>query len=401
MKVKRCEQHNIKINSEFGRFVDEYCFKTKNLYNYANYILRQEFIASGNCIRYNELFQLVKDSEPYKDIGSNTGQATLRTLDKNWKSFFKSIKDWSQHPDKYYGRPKLPKYKAKNGRFVLALDNNKVKLKDGYVYFSWKPFRKFNNMFKTNAEERIYQCRFIPRGSHYVMEIVYETEIPDCKDVCERIVGIDMGMENFITMVNNIGEKPIAIKGGTIKSINQYYNKKKAEMQSELKQVNKMDWSKRLQKLTDKRYEMIKYQMHCISKYVIDWCVEHEVDTIVVGHNNSWKQDTAKMQNFTFAPYDLFLRMLDYKGANKGIKCRIREESYTSGTSFLDGELATPEYYNRKRRVHRGLFVSNQGVKINADVNAAYQIITKEIPNAFADGIEGVGLHPLIVKLAS
>ena len=267
MKVKRCEQHNIKLNSELGRFVDEYCFKTKNLYNYANYILRQEFITSGNCIRYNELFQLVKDSEPYKDIGSNTGQATLRTLDKNWKSFFKSIKDWSQHPDKYYGRPKLPKYKAKNGRFVLALDNNKVKLKDGYVYFAWKPFRKFNNMFKTNAEERIYQCRFIPRGSHYVMEIVYETEIPDCKDVCERIIGIDMGMENFITMVNNIGEKPIAIKGGTIKSINQYYNKKKAEMQSELKQVNKMDWSKRLQKLTDKCYEMIKYQMHCISKY--------------------------------------------------------------------------------------------------------------------------------------
>ena len=100
MKVQRCEQHNIKLDSEFGKFIDEYCFKSKNLYNYANYIIRQEFINNDRWIKYNELFQLVKDSEPYKDIGSNTGQGTLRILDKNWKSFFIAIKDWSKNPNK-------------------------------------------------------------------------------------------------------------------------------------------------------------------------------------------------------------------------------------------------------------------------------------------------------------
>ena len=196
-------------------------FQVENLYNYANYIIRQEFINNDRWIKYNELFQLVKDSEPYKDIGSNTGQGTLRILDKNWKSFFIAIKDWENNPTKYLGRPKLPKYKAKDGRFVLSLDSNKVKLVDGWVHFAWKPFKKFNYQFRTNAKERIIQCRFIPKGSHYVMEIVYEMEVTECNEQSERIAAIDIGVDNFITMVNNIGEQPLVVKGGVIKSINQ------------------------------------------------------------------------------------------------------------------------------------------------------------------------------------
>ena len=135
LKVRRAEQHRIKFDSEFGRFIDDYCFKSKNLYNYANYIIRQEFINNDKWIKYNELFHMIKDSEPYKDIGNNTGQGTLRILDKNWKSFVVAIKDWNKHPEKYLGRPKLPKYLNKDGRFVLSLDSNKVKLIDGFVYF--------------------------------------------------------------------------------------------------------------------------------------------------------------------------------------------------------------------------------------------------------------------------
>ena len=116
LKVQRCEQHNIKRSSEFYNIIDDYCLRSKNLYNYANYIIRQEFISNNNWIRYNRLFSLVKNSEPYKDMGSNVGQGTLRILDKNWKSFFKAIKDWKKNPSKYLGRPKLPKYKEKNGR---------------------------------------------------------------------------------------------------------------------------------------------------------------------------------------------------------------------------------------------------------------------------------------------
>lgn len=96
---------------------------------------------------------------------------------------FVAIKDWARYPNKYLGRPKIPKYKAKGGRFVLSLDSNKVKLKNGYVYFAWKPFKKFNNLFRTNAKDRILQCRFIPRCREYIMEIVYEIETPDISKI--------------------------------------------------------------------------------------------------------------------------------------------------------------------------------------------------------------------------
>ena len=270
---------------------------------------------------------MVKESEPYKDLGSNVGQGTLRILDKAWKSFFKAIKDWSKNPSKYLGKPKLPKYRQKDGRFILSLDSNKVKLKDEYVYFAWKPFKQFNHRFRTNAKERILQCRFIPKASHYVMEIVYEIEVSDYTNSSDRVAAIDIGVDNFITMVNNIGENPIAVKGGVIKSINQFYNKRKAEIQSELKKINKQDWSKQLQKLTDKRYEMIKYQMHCISKYVIDWCVLCGIDTLIVGHNDEWKQKNKGMQNFTYIPYEMFIQMLSYKCENNGIKF-VETESF-------------------------------------------------------------------------
>ena len=232
------------------------------------------------------------------------------------------------------------------------------------------------------------------------MEIVYEIEVPECLPYSDRIASIDVGVDNFITMVNNMGEDPIAVKGGVIKSINQYYNKQKAKMQSELKKKNNLNWSKRLQKLSDKRFEKIKYQMHCISKYVTDYCVLYDIDTLIVGHNDQWKQENKGMQNFTYIPYDMFFKMLQYKCENNGIRFILVDESYTSGTSFLDEEDPVKENYNKKRRVHRGLFRSNNGEYINADVNGAYQILKKVVPNAFANGIEGAGSHPTTIKIA-
>ena len=403
MIVNKVEQHIIKKNNINWSFIDNMCWKSKNLYNYANYIIRQEFIKNNKCINYNELFKLCKNEDCYLDIGSNTGQATLRMLDKTWKSFLVTIKDWSKSPSKYFGKPKLPKYLNKNGRYVLALDNNKVGIKGDKIYFKWKVFKFMNNTFTTKipTNSKIMQCRFVPKGSCYVMEIVYQIEVPDTTKQSENIASIDLGVDNFITMVNNIGVQPIAVKGGVIKSINQYYNKKKAKLQSELMKVNKQHWSKQLQKLTDDRYEKIKYQMHCISKYVVDWCIMYGIDTLVVGRNKGWKQENDGKQNFTYIPYEMFENMLQYKCENNGIKCILVNESYTSGTSFLDNEQPCKENYDKSRRVHRGLFVSNNGTKINADVNGAYQIMKKVIPDAFAKGIEGVGLHPTVIQMSN
>ena len=403
MIVNRVEQHLISQRHKMYDFVNEMCLKSKNLYNYANYIMRQEYIATQQIISYNDVFKICKNSDCYLQIGSNTGQATLRMLDKVWKSFLVSVRDWTKYPHKYLGKPKLPKYLNKNGRYTLALDNNKVGIKQNYIFFKWKVCKFMNNTFRTRIPDtaKLLQCRFVPRGSHYVMEIVYQIEVPDITEQSENIASIDLGVDNFITMVNNIGVQSIAVKGGVIKSINQYYNKKKAKLQSELMKVNKQHWSKQLQKLTDDRYEKIKYQMHCISKFVVDWCIMYGIDTLVVGRNKGWKQGNENKQNFTYIPYEMFENMLQYKCENNGIKCILVNESYTSGTSFLDNEQPCKENYDKSRRVHRGLFVSNNGTKINADVNGAYQIMKKVIPDAFAKGIEGVGLHPTVIQMSN
>ena len=248
------------------------------------------------------------------------------------------------------------------------------------------------------------QCRFIPQGSNYIMEIVYEIDVPDTTEQSTNIMSIDLGIDNFATITNNIGLKPIAIKGKVIKSYNQYYNKNKAKMQSELAKVNKKHWSNRLEQLTNKRNNKIKDWMHKVSKYVVDYCVLYGIDTLICGLNKEWKQETdmgkTVNQKFVYIPYDMFIRQLDYKCQNVGIRFITNNESYTSGTSFLDNEEPIKQNYNKDRRKYRGLFISNAGIEINADVNGSYQIMKKVFPNAFAKGIEGVGCHPTAIKIA-
>ena len=398
MKVNRVEQQFIKKNHPLYKIVDQHCFYSKNVYNQANYLIRQAFIKENKVLSAFDIQKLMQDMDCYKECGSQAAQKTIQLVGKMWKSFFKANKDYQKNPKKYLGRPKIPKYLPKDGRQVYMLKNIQCSLQDGIFMISYKPFNQYT--VRTHAQGKLMQCRFVPKGEYYIMEIVYKIEVPECDESIDRICSVDLGVENFITVVNNFGEKPFIVKGGEIKSVNQYFNKKKAELQSDLKKKTGMDWSKRLEKLTNKRYEKIKYLMHCISKKLVDYCVLYNVDTLIIGLNKKWKQENGGMQNFTYIPYDLFFHQIKSKCEQNGIKCIETEEGYTSGTSFLDNEEPMKENYDKQRRVYRGLFVSKSGKTINADVNGAYQIMKKVVPDAFSEGIEGAGLHPLRFNIA-
>ena len=417
MKTNRVEQHRIKKNHKFFPIIDDLCWKSKNMYNYGNYIIRQEFIETSKekeqglrdnaiWIQYNKLFDMVKDSEPYKEIGSNVGQATLRKLDKVWKSYFEGVKEYKKNPEKFLGMPRMPKYLPKeNGRYECGLDNNKFKVINGYVYFCWKPLKVMNNTFMTNIPEgtKLMQLRFVPKNGEYIMEVVYQIEVPDIEDKSERIATIDLGVDNLMTITSNCGIKPLVINGKPLKSINQYYNKKISEMRSELKKRHNSDWSKEMQRFTIKRNNKVDDYIQKATKMVIDFCKENNIDTLVCGYNSGWKQesDMGKQvnQKFVSIPYESIVWRLSYKCETAGILFKTPEESFTSGTSFLDGEEPIKENYDKSRRVYRGLFVSNNGTKINADVNGSYQITKKVFPNAYSNGIVGVGLHPTVVTI--
>jgi putative transposase len=325
--------------------IDEYCFKSKNLYNYATYLVRQKFITNGSWLRYSKLDPILQKEDVYKECGSQAAQIISLTIDDVWKSYFKSIKDWKKHPEKYLGMPRLPKYKKKDGRFIYSLKNIQYKIdENGFVYFSFKPFKKFNNLFKANASvgNKLNRFNFVPCGSHYVMNILYEIEVPDTVEESKQIIGIDLGVDNLATISNNIGVQPIIINGRPIKSINQYYNKKLALLRSEVKKKCNKDWSKSLQKVSDKRNRKVNYYLHKASKKVINYCLENQIDTIVIGLNKTWKQEADMIkknnQKFVYIPYDKLIKLISYKGENVGIKVITNGESYTSGTSFLDRE---------------------------------------------------------------
>lgn len=399
MIVVRSERHLIKKSNPMWKTIDHYCFQAKNLYNTANYAVRQEFIKNGRWIRYYELDRMMRDNLIYYELGSQASQNTLRLLDKNWKSFFIGIKDWSKKKTfGYLGKPSLPKYKNKSGRSILMIKNIQCKIINGEIYFSWKPLNKFRGI-KTKVQGKLMQIRFIPVGACYYMEVVYETE--KIKNLLENknIIGIDLGINNFATISNNIGLQSIIINGKIIKSMNQNYNRLKSKIQKE----TELKWCNKLQNINDKHQRKVDYFMHCSSKYMVDYCLQNDIDTIVIGKNDKWKQ-VSKMgkknnQNFENIPYEKFISKLKYKCENQGINFIQTEEFYTSGTSFLDNELPIKENYNKSRRKKRGLFVSNEGIKINADLNGSYQIIKKVFPNAFGQWDRGCCLHPVRINI--
>lgn len=399
MKVQRCEQIIIKKNHPKFKIIDEMCFNSKNLYNEANYVIRQEFIENGNYINYYDMNKEFKTHENYKLTFSQPANCTLRLLDKNWKSYFKAIKDWKEHSNKYLGMPKLPKYLPKDGRFPWMIPNNQLvyDYEKSTIYIRNRHMNDYD--WHCRCLGRPIQVRFIPHGNHYTMEIIYEIEIEDIDKemVSERIAAIDIGVDNLVTMTNNIMESPIIINGKPLKSINQQYNKQKAKMQSDLMKRNGQHWSNKLETLSYKRNQRIKNYMHNVSALIIKWCLEHNIDTLVVGKNDTWKQEKKHMQNFTSIPYEMLLGQLQYKCENAGIKYIEVNESYTSGTSYLDNEAPIKENYNKERRIQRGLFQA-KNMLINADVNGSLQIMRKVFPDSYTGyGIE-VDLTPIIIN---
>lgn len=401
MIVLRTEQQIIRKQHPMWKLIDEMCFNSKNLYNYANYMIRQEYIENKRYIPYKELNYTLKTHQQYKDCMSQPANCTLRLVDKTWKSFFNGLKEYQKTPNKFLGRPQLPKYLKKNGRYIWMIPNNSCYYdkENGELHFRIKKLHSFK--WKCRCLGRLIQVRFIPHGCVYVMEIIYEIEVPNPDGLVERIVGIDLGINNLITASNNIGKEPFIINGKPLKSINQFYNKRKSHILSELNRRNKQNWSKELDIITQKRFNRVKNYMHNASSYVVKWCIENKIDTLVVGHNNKWKQRTkigkVNNQKFLYVPYDMLIQQLKYKCENNGVQFVETEESYTSGTSFLDNELPCKENYNKKRRIKRGLFKSNKGL-INSDVNGSLQIIKKVFPDAFSYGIE-VCLTPTIINV--
>ena len=397
--MKLVERHVIKSNNEYFAHLLEMTHLSKNLYNQANYFIRKEFTTNNNWLRYGEINKICRNQKEYNDYkampAAQVAQQVLMLLDKNWVSFFRSIKDWKNHPTKYLGRPKLPKYLPKNGYNVLTFTNQVCKLKDNMIYFpkSMKGFTIQTKIVNNSRFKKFNQVRIIPRRSYLIIEVVYEVNDVDKKQN-DNWMSIDIGLDNLATITSN-RFNPVLIDGKGLKSINKYYNSRKSFLQSRAKKCNKLDWTNNLEKLTTKRNFKINDYMHKASKMTIDLANMYNVSKIIIGHNKNQKQK-SKLKNFTQVPYDSFIHKITYKANLQGIDVILYEESYTSGTSFLDGEEPVKENYNINRRLKRGLLKSNNGRFINSDVNASLQIAKKVSCDVnFDQQVKGLVFNPV------
>ncbi|WP_393972264.1 transposase [Oxyplasma meridianum] len=415
MKIIRTEEIYIKSTD----IISKMCHYSNNLYNQANYVLRQQFFNKEKLLDYNHLVKLFQnenesDNNNYRKLPAQTAQWTIKKSFLAWISFFKAEKEYRKeyrkHLKTFFGRPKPPKYRGKDGEFILIFTNQQCKIKNGILKFP----KIMNLEVKTRLDDNVdlREVRIIPQGVGYKIEIAYwkemEKEIENVRGQKEQnkgIIGIDIGVRNIVTIVDSIGNRPIAIKGGAVSSINQYFNKEYSRLKSVSdRQLEDRYMTKREKRLFMRRNRKIKDVMHKISKFIINYAENNHINTIAIGHNEGWKQKTnigkINNQKFVQIPFNTLIQQMRYKAEEKGINVVVIDESHTSKTSFLDQETIEHHDIYKGKRILRGLFKSANGTIINADVNGSYNIMRKAIPESFEDGIEGVGLHPRSLRIS-
>ena len=370
MKLQLTQQIIITQKHKYYAGLDYLCLLAKNLYNVALYNIRQQYFKDKTYLNYNTLDKLLYSNIDYKAIPyRQSAQQILRSVDKTYNSFFKGIKS-----DKNKGkRVRLPRYKDKEkGRYILVYTNQCFKHKDNIIRLkgvngAWYKFY--------TDKENLQQVRLVPKGNHIVVEIIYNVEY-ELKEDNNRYASIDLGLNNIVALSSNVCNS-ILYNGRPLKSINRYYNKHKAELQSKLSK-NKHT-SKRINRLTFRRNNKIKDYMHKLSSAIIQYMEANTLNTLIVGKNDGWKTNICigriNNQNFVSIPFNMLISMLEYKCKLSGINVVIVNEAYTSKCSFLDEETIQKHDIYKGKRIKRGLFVSSKGIKINADINGSLNIM--------------------------
>jgi len=402
MLVTRVERHIVDMNQP----LIDLSYASKNLYNCATFIMRQNFIKNHKIINYGMMDKIIKRDYPevYKGLPAQSSQQVLRLIEKNWKSFFKANQEYKKNPGKFKGRPKLPKYKdIDTGLNIVIFTNQQCKLKDNQIHFP-----KIAGLSELNTTvDNLQQVRIIPKYQHFVIEVVYKKEVSNEKLTHDNVLGIDLGLNNLATLVSNQPDvHPMLINGKPLKSINQYFNQKKAKLMSF---IGERGTSHSIARLSRKRDQKIDDYLHKASRCVINYAVETNSGLIIIGANKNWKQKInigkKNNQNFVSIPYNKFKAMIAYKAFDMGIDVVFTEESYTSKSSHLDND-PLPVYTEGEshsftgKRISRGLYGWSKGI-INADLNGAIGIIKKVVPEVLDLLIElrnrGAGFAPFKV----
>ena len=392
LTVKQQIKH---LTKEEYNILRELCRISKNLINQAIYNVRQHYFQEKQHLRYEANYHEMKHLENYKLLNSNMAQQTLKDTDEMFKSFFSLIKLAKQ--GKYNFRHiKLPNYLPKNGYSNLIINN--IRIKDNNILMV-----PFSNTFKKKhqvnrikikvpsvlEDKKIKEIQIIPKFNARFFEIqyTYEIEEENINLNTNNVLAIDLGINNLCTCVTNTG-KSFIIDGRKLKSINQFFNKRNAKLQSIKDKQNIKKQTKQQYLTLRKRKNRIDDYINKTCRHIINYCLSNDIGTLVIGYNQSFqnKANLGKKNNqiFTQLPFGKIREKLEYLCNRYNINYILQEESYTSKASFFDNDelpiynADNPQTYEFSgKRVKRGLYQTKSNYLFNADCNGALNILRK------------------------
>ena len=380
------------LSKEEFKILKYLCHIAKNLKNQAIYNVRQHYCQNKKYLSYNENYKMLKNSENYKKLNSNMAQQILKEVDGSFKSFFWLLKlaKTGQYDNK---KIKLPKYLDKDGFTTLVIGF--VRLKDDILIVPYSnSFEKTHQEVKIKLppvlkDKKIKEIRIIPKqhSRYFEIQYIYKVEEVQRELNGNNVLGIDLGIDNLCTCVTNTGASFI-IDGRKLKSINQYYNKINAKLQS-IKDKQKIERTTLRQKrITRKRNNRINDYLSKAARTIVNYCLNNDIGKLVLGYNEDFQRNSnigsMNNQNFVNIPYGKLRDKLIYLCKLYGIEFKLQEESYTSKASFFDGDEIPiydkenlQEYIFSGKRIKRGLYQTSKGYQLNADCNGALNILRK------------------------
>lgn len=369
-----------------------------SIYDQTLYFQRQSYFETKEqgkikTYSYNDLWNKVKNHEKIKasKLDINIKQYIVKQVCISWLSFIKSSIEFKKNPSKFNGRPKMPNYLYKTKNYnIVQVDKTR--------------FRKINeetNSFNLPCSDykitvpkqiRLKDIRQVTIQKFYnkiKINIIYEDrEVIKNQYDLNSAIGIDLGIDNLCAITSNDKSFSYIINGRPLKSINQFYNKKLAELKSKLEICNKKKTSRAIQRLAIKRNNKINHYLNCCSKQLINLCINNKIEKIIIGHNKGWKQEVnlgnKTNQNFVQIPFNKLIKQIQYKSQKyTDLLVEIVEESYTSKIDHLALESLGHKDNYLGKRIKRGLFKSSTNKVLNADINGAIGILRKG--NAISD----------------
>lgn len=419
--MHRTERILIRPSDTNYRAVAFLCRQAKTIFNCANYLARQSFF-DGDLLPWNKIDINIRNgafrNPAYSMIPNAMSQAIIRKMGIDWKSYFASLRQWKKQPGLFKSKPRPPGYAKKSKTALMPFQS--LSCINGHIVLPKKtgitPIRIKcceNQPIQAKGDQQtILEVRFVPHGSCFWLEVVYRMDSRTLNSKTavlldkKKHLSIDIGINNLATIVSDQpGFAPVLINGKAVKSINHLFNKDAAILR-------RKGHGALLSAKSVKRSCWINDHFHKASRFVIQLCLDNDIGTLVIGHNPGWKQSVnigkVNNQKFVSIPHAKLINQISYKAAEYGIDVIVREESYTSQASALDGD-QVPQYdagNNIKyrfsgRRVKRGLYKTQMGLLLNADVNGALNILRKEIGDSFLKSVadEGLVFRPRRVTL--